>query len=88
MNQRPLWASAALYAAAAMIVFVSVGPFLSMVATSFKGPAGTPASSNRTSQWATGAEANAPSMAIFSSAWLTTRSPRCAKRGSAGRLGS
>ena len=36
MNQRPLWASAALYTAAAMIVFISVGPFFYMVATSFK----------------------------------------------------
>ncbi|GCL65427.1 carbohydrate ABC transporter permease [Pseudaquabacterium pictum] len=36
MQQRPLWGSVALYCAAAMIVFISVGPFLYMVATSFK----------------------------------------------------
>jgi trehalose/maltose transport system permease protein len=36
MQHRPLWGSAALYCAAAMLVFISVGPFLYMVATSFK----------------------------------------------------
>jgi len=36
MQQRPLLGSVALYAAAAMVVFISVGPFLYMVATSFK----------------------------------------------------
>jgi trehalose/maltose transport system permease protein len=36
MQQRPLWGSVALYCAAAMVVFISVGPFLYMVATSFK----------------------------------------------------
>ena len=36
MNQRATWHSALIYIAAAMIVFVSVGPFLYMVATSFK----------------------------------------------------
>ena len=33
MQQRPLLGSVALYSAAAMIVFISVGPFLYMVAT-------------------------------------------------------
>ena len=36
INQRPAIASVALYIAAAMVVFISVGPFLYMVATSFK----------------------------------------------------
>ena len=36
MQQRPLLGSVALYCAAAMVVFISVGPFLYMVATSFK----------------------------------------------------
>jgi trehalose/maltose transport system permease protein len=36
MNQRKPLASVLLYIAAAMIVFISVGPFLYMVATSFK----------------------------------------------------
>ena len=36
MQQRPLWGSVALYAAAAMVVFISVGPFVYMVLTSLK----------------------------------------------------
>jgi len=36
MNQRPLLGSVALYAAAVLVVFVSVGPFLYMVLTSLK----------------------------------------------------
>ena len=36
MNQRPLWGNVALYAAAALIVVISVYPFLYTVATSFK----------------------------------------------------
>ncbi|OGB00816.1 MAG: sugar ABC transporter permease [Burkholderiales bacterium RIFCSPHIGHO2_12_FULL_69_20] len=36
MNHRPVLGSVALYIAAAMVVFISVGPFLYMVATSFK----------------------------------------------------
>ena len=36
MNPRALWLSALIYGAAALIVFLSVGPFLYMVATSFK----------------------------------------------------
>jgi trehalose/maltose transport system permease protein len=36
MQQRPLLGSVALYIAAAMVVFISVGPFLYMVATSLK----------------------------------------------------
>ena len=36
MQQRPLLGSVALYCAAALVVFISVGPFLYMVATSFK----------------------------------------------------
>lgn len=36
IHQRPALASVALYIAAAMVVFISVGPFLYMVATSFK----------------------------------------------------
>jgi trehalose/maltose transport system permease protein len=36
MNQRPLLGSVLLYIAVAMVVFVSVGPFLYMVATSLK----------------------------------------------------
>ncbi len=36
MNHRAPWASALLYAAAALIVFVSVGPFIYMLSTSLK----------------------------------------------------
>lgn len=36
MNQRALWLSALIYGAAALIVFLSVGPFFYMLATSFK----------------------------------------------------
>ena len=36
MQQRPLLGSVALYAAAAMVVFISVGPFVYMVLTSLK----------------------------------------------------
>jgi len=36
MNQRAPWLSALIYAAAALIVFISVGPFVYMVATSLK----------------------------------------------------